>query len=333
MEEGLGDVAETELNRMEFVAKVVQFHEDGSIQIEDQSCSVKLVFSEKNRKSLEKLDLGSTYHFYSLKKFKGNSFQFDQSYVMKEDTEKLANIEVKGKEKLITLENLQDYKHQQFIQEAIYLKVIKIYDSQLTKKNIKYQNVILADNFGSTRMTFWRENCEKTDLMEEGNVLKLKNFNMDVYNEKRNIVFVEGRTIMKTVENEDVLKNFADVDPNHKKMKGKVKFIERPFTYQSCFKCAKKWSPGDRMCKKEGCATILDSTLVVDDYNLKIIFQDEKGNMHTIQSWRKNLKEHEESGSSVMEKIQHITEKDATITYTQGRNMDEDDILEKITFS
>ena len=341
--DALADVADTDVPTLEFVAKVVRKVAEDAFVLQDLSGTANLKFHARTDRNIAKIDIGSVYRFFSLKKMSADGFLFDQSYLMEEKDHQLGTIKILEVEKCITTKDFGKYTNKQFIQDPIFLKCIKIFDPAYTRaKNIKFQKVLLADEHGSMFITFWREDTEKIQELFDSSfntdVYKIKNFAVDAWSKdqgevKKNLLFVEGRTQIVPVTDAQYQLRFQAVDPNNKVIKGQVRFIEKFYSYLSCHLCGKKWTPGNSFCEKVSCNTELDENSAVDDYVVTLIaFENSTHNAITISAWRKSLQEHETTGDSPKEKLRNITGRNASITIQPSTNKGDNDVLKKLTF-
>ena len=333
-----GDCPESKVKKAEIIIKVIDAESTKRFKIKDQTMTAFLEFKEGTSSMISRMQVGRYYKLFSVAKKNQNTLTFSKTSYLLEDNSKMFD-----ETTIVDTKALINKKHNQFIEDTLMLKVLKIYEKRESVKGTKFQKVLVGDNHATLMITFWRDSVDSVEnLMAENKVYAIKNVQIDDYSKDRDpqkpkdISYLKGKTIITEVEWENVPESLKTVAVNEKNVQGVIKFLDRIYEYKSCHGkngtiCRKIVKPGQTHCSKNSCAIPISETNLNDDYVVTLVLFDEKNDVHPITAFKKSLLEFEIEGSSINEKLKNILCKNVRAMISNSKS-DDNPILSKLQF-
>ena len=314
------DIADSDIPKKELIVKVVKQISATEFEIADDNGKAFLKFTVDAVKRAYNLELNKVIRLFGIQKHSSTTLSFTKNSFWIED--KSISIKVESESGKVKLKDLCNLKAGDVVREKITLKIFEIKPTASTGKGIAYMKVVFADEEFTTRATFWRGDIAKwQSILEVGSVYDISNFALDKYpldsnGERPKDINIRSSTIVKKLEGEDIPKTLLDlsIPEEMSGKKGTIKFITSVHSYSACpgngGPCGKSVRD-NQVCEK--CGVNISSVTVLNAYKCDLVFFSSENVIYHVTSFSSQLKEFEQEGDTVEEKLTNILFKPVSV--------------------
>lgn len=316
----LGDIVDSDIPKKEFLVKVIKQLSSSEFVIADETGRVELKFKEEAMKRAYNIELNKVIKLFGVQKFGETKMLFTKNSFWIE--EKSHSLNVKSENNCVKLKDLCSLKPGDTVKDKIILKILELKSTAKTVKGTPYKKVLFADEDFAVRATIWREDINKFEkLLEVGYVYELTNFSMDKYpldtdDKKPKDINIKSTTSIRMLENEEIPRVLADLQIPEEiaGTKGSIKYITSVHSYLACpgngGPCGKSVRD-NTVCEK--CGTHFGTVTLINAYKCELVFFGDDDVIYHITAFSSQLKEFEQKGDTVEEKLDNIKFKPASV--------------------
>ena len=339
------DLPDSEVKESKFKAEVTSKESSSCVKVSDGESTASISFAPGTNKRYENMArVGAVCTFYKLERQNGENLVFTRSSYMKE--EKAVSNQNINREKL-SLSDLVGKKSNEIIPGELTVKVWELGEVITTSTGRQFQKIKLGDDKFTVDLTLWNKDIKVGESLLPGMVISLKNFTMDGFSRKSedeplNLSYRGDRTPLTTLckmkewEVPNHLRRLEH-DAQSLRLKGEVNAIDEVKTYKSCpgkagTRCGKMVREGNVFCAKVSCRLKIVEEELLDDYFANISLFAEDGEIHLVRCFKKVLEQHEQPGSTVEERLDHMVGMTAVIKATKNVDPSREPLVQEITF-